>query len=307
MTTSAPVPGPTLTEIDVPLPDGRVLHVFAAPDQGGELLVSHHGTPGSGLRPSTWSEIARNNGFRLVSYDRPGYGGSSRHPGRTVADAAADVASIADALGYDDFCTFGTSGGGPHALACAALLDGRARAAATFASVAPFDAPGLDWLAGMGQDNLEEFGAAQVGEDALQTYLTEQRKSVFATNVEDLVRGMSSLLPQVDVAALTGDFGQDMLAQMRRALADGVDGWLDDDQAIVVRGWGFDLTDITVPVLIAQGRKDLMVPYAHGEWLAQHVPGAKTMLSDEDGHLSMRARLGEVLAWLANGRDPAAR
>src|SRR5947208_11991340 len=155
---------------DLQLPDGRTLRTYATGATGGELIVMHHGTPASGC-PSRWmADDAASRGASLVGYDRPGYGGSTRQPGRTVADAAADTAAIADALGVERFRTWGVSGGGPHALACAALFADRVIAAATIASVAPYDAEGLDYLAGMGQGNIDEFGAALAGEEELRRH-----------------------------------------------------------------------------------------------------------------------------------------
>ncbi|MEO8291337.1 MAG: alpha/beta fold hydrolase, partial [Gaiellaceae bacterium] len=140
--------------------DGRILCVVEEGDPGGPAILCHHGTPGSRLLWRGLVEDAGTRGIRLLGYDRPGYGGSDPHPGRRAADAAGDVAAIADGLGIERLAVHGGSGGGPHALACAALLPDRVVAAASLAGVAPFEAEGLDWLDGMGQDNLDEFAAA---------------------------------------------------------------------------------------------------------------------------------------------------
>lgn len=290
------------TEHDIELPDGRVLHAFAVGDADGELVIVHHGTPGSGLLPGGWATLAQDRRLRLVSYDRPGYGDSTRHPGRSVADAATDVAAIADFFGRDTFSTWGASGGGPHALACAALLPDRVQAAFTLASVAPVEADGLDWTAGMGQSNLDEFAAALAGPDVLAAFTDAVRPEMLATGPESLIKALESLLPPVDVEALSGDFGAFLFARTARALRDGTDGWVDDDLAIL-RPWGFDLESITVPVKIAQGRLDLMVPFAHGQWLAEHVPGEDAWLSDTDGHVSLQAKLAGLVDWLITARS----
>src|SRR5690349_7589749 len=140
-------------EIDVALPDGRTLHAYASGGGDGErvAVVWHHGTPNVGAPPEPLFEQASRLGLRWVGYDRPGYGGSTPNPDRDVASAAADVTAVVDALGIDQFAVMGASGGGPHALACAALLPGRVLAAVSIAGLAPFDADGLDWFAGMGQ------------------------------------------------------------------------------------------------------------------------------------------------------------
>jgi pimeloyl-ACP methyl ester carboxylesterase len=290
----------------VSTPDGRRLLVREAGDPDGEVVLVHHGTPGSGLLATPWAEDAQARGIRLVGYDRPGYGGSDRHPGRRVADVAADAVAIADALGARRFRTWGISGGGPHALACAALLPGRVVAAAALASVAPYRAEGLEWLAGMGQDNLDEFGAAVAGESALRPYLSTASAELVAAGPAGLTEAFQSLLPEVD-AVLLGDspgtgigaFMYDWLAVGQQA---GVDGWLDDDLAFV-RDWGFDPAATGVPVLVLQGRHDLMVPFAHGGWLARHIPAAEARLTDDDGHLTLLTKVPAVHDWLL--RQPA--
>jgi pimeloyl-ACP methyl ester carboxylesterase len=285
------------TEHDVALPDGRTLHAFETGDPTGELTIVHHGTPGSGLIPAAWAGLADQRSLRLVSYDRPGYGASSRHPGRSVADAATDVAALADALGHDTFYSWGASGGGPHVLACAALLPDRVRAAFTLASIAPYEAEGLDWTAGMGQSNIDEFDAALAGPETLRAFIDAARPEMLATGPDSLIKALESLLPPVDVATLNGDLGEFLFARTVRGLSESTDGWVDDDLAFF-KPWGFDLSSITVPVKIAQGRQDLMVPFAHGQWLAEHVPSEEAWLSDEDGHVSIQAKIAGMADWM---------
>ncbi len=287
----------TAKEHDIRTPDGRVLHAYGAGDPRDELVLVHHGTPCSGILAGWWADDAAARGIRLVGYDRPGYGGSDRHPGRSIADVAADAATIGDEFGAGRFRTWGVSGGGPHALACAALLPDRVVAAATLASVAPNGADGLDWLAGMGQDNLDEFGAAIAGEHALRPYLAKASDDLVAAGPNGLADALRSLLPAVDVAAITGDVAQFMYAWLAGGQRSGIEGWLDDDLAFV-RDWGFDLGSVRVPVLVVQGRHDLMVPFAHGEWLAARIPGAEARLTADDGHLTLIANLAGVHAWL---------
>lgn len=284
-------------ERDLRTPDGRRLHVYEAGDPDGELVLVHHGTPGSGLLWDRWAADAANRHILLVGYDRPGYDGSDRHPGRSVADAAADSATIADAYGAGRFRTWGGSGGGPHALACAALLPERIIAAATLASVAPYDADGLDWFSGMGQDNLDEFGAALAGEETLRPFLSAVSPGLDAAGPDGLAEMMTSLLPAVDVAVLDGDLAAFAHEWMARGQRHTVDGWLDDDLAFA-KPWGFDLASIRVPLLLVQGRQDMMVPFSHGEWLAGHIPGVTAELSDNDGHLTLIARVDDIHAWL---------
>jgi pimeloyl-ACP methyl ester carboxylesterase len=279
--------------------DGRVLEVHEAGDPGGRAVVVHHGTPGAGVLYAHHDRAARELGLRLIGYDRPGYGGSDRHAGRSVADAAADVAAILDALGVERFATWGASGGGPHALACAALLGDRCAAAVTIAGVAPYGADGLDWLAGMGEDNVQEFSAALEGEAALAAFLEPQLDGLRAASAAELATAMRSLLSDVDAAALTDDLGGFLVTQIGHGLAAGAAGWIDDDLAFA-RGWGFGLDAIVVPVVLWQGAHDLMVPPAHGRWLGEHVAGAELRFSDEDGHVTLlETRMPAILAAIA--------
>lgn len=241
-----------------------------------------------------------------MTFSRPGYGGSTRHPGRTVADVAGDVAALLDHLDVATCATMGASGGGPHSLATAALLPERVRGVLCVAGVAPFGAAGLDFLAGMGEDNVEEFGLALEGEDALRPWLAAQAEGLRAATPGQVVESLASLLPQVDRDAILGAtgaaLGEDLAASFAEALRVSVDGWLDDDLAFTT-AWGFDLADLQVPAMVWQGDADLMVPASHGRWLADHVPGATTHLLPGEGHLSitlghaeqMLAELGATL------------
>jgi pimeloyl-ACP methyl ester carboxylesterase len=243
-------------------------------------------------------EDAEVRGMRLLAYDRPGYGGSDPHPGRTVADAAGDVAAIANALGIDRFAVEGGSGGGPHTLACAALLPDRVVAAACLAGVAPYPAEGLDWLEGMGQDNLDEFAAALAGRETLEPFLRRQADAMLAAEPEKIADALRSLLSPPDVAVLTGEFAEYLAESTRRAIGQRLDGWIDDD-FVFVNSWGFELDEIRVPVQLLHGAQDRFVPIAHGEWLAERIPGVDAHLSAEDGHLTIQlGRIGDVHAWL---------
>lgn len=283
-------------ELDVLLPDGRTLHAFDGGDPDGHLVVYHHGTPTSGRLSDERSRDAGEQGLRLVGYDRAGYGGSTRHEGRSVADVTGDVAALADALGAERFFTWGVSGGGPHALACAALLGDRVIAAASIASVAPFDVD-LDFLDGMGQENIDELSAAVEGPEALGSYLSSQRADLLSASPEQLREVMASVLPDIDKAVLTGEFAQFLHGAMTYGLQKSYDGWLDDDLAFV-KPWGFDVAAIGIPFLVLQGELDLMVPFAHGTWIASQLPAACVQLSPYEGHLSLVAKVPEVHEWL---------
>ena len=267
------------------LADGRVLDVRVSGPADGMPLVFHHGTPGSraAFRGIEWAAHAR--GLRVVTTSRPGYGGSTRLAGRAVVDVVSDTGAVLAGIDAERCLVAGWSGGGPHALACSARLDAAA-AVLVIAGVAPYRAEGLEWLGGMGEENLTEFGAATAGEQALRSYLDGMGEQLKEATVAHIISSLDTLLPDVDVAVLTDEFGEDMAAAFREALRIGIDGWLDDDLAFVEE-WGFDLSEIDVPTSVWQGSEDLMVPFAHGRWLATHVPGVSAHLEQGQGHLSI--------------------
>jgi pimeloyl-ACP methyl ester carboxylesterase len=279
--------------------DGRRLEVLTAGPETGLPLVFHTGTPSGLVAPAPVTAAASARGLRTVLYARPGYEGSTPRPGRVVADAAADVTEILDHLGADQFLTAGSSGGGPHALACAALLPGRCLAAASVAGVAPYQAAGLDWLAGMGPENIEEYSAAAAGENALAGFLAAALREVSGMTGAGVAAALGELVAAADTAVLTGDFADDLARSFRGAVREGPAGWRDDDLAFV-RDWGFTVASVQVPVAIWQGGQDRMVPFSHGAWLAGQVPGARAHLLPGDGHLTLiTSRFGEILDDLA--------
>jgi pimeloyl-ACP methyl ester carboxylesterase len=282
----------------VTTPDGRTLTVREGGDPAGLPVLSISGTPGSSTLFDAHRRDAEERGIRLFSYDRPGYGGSTRHAGRTAASCAADIEAVCDALGLERICVWGISGGGPHALAAAALLPERVAAAASLASVAPYDADGLDWFDGMGELNVEEFGVIFEGEEAHRASMEEQRAGLLAAKPEDLVEQWQTLLGPADREVATGDFAAELLEHMRAGIGPGGDGWLDDD-LVFAKPWGFDVASIRVPVLLCQGEQDRFVPFGHGVWLAERIPGVEARLTAEDGHLTLaQRRIPEVHAWL---------
>jgi len=268
------------------LADGRDLDIYESGPPDGEVLLFHHGTPSSCVPTRTLTDAVHRLGLRFVTMSRPGYGASTRCPRRRVVDVVADTAAVLDAVGAERCMVAGWSGGGPHALACGARLADRVTAVLVIAGAAPYGVEGLDFLEGMGADNVIEFGHAFQGEEALRSSLDEQRAHLRQTTAPEIVAALSSLLPAVDRAMMTGEFGEDMAASFHEALRLGVDGWLDDDLAFV-QPWGFALDDVVAPTVLWQGSEDLMVPIAHGRWLAQHVPGVVAHLEEGEGHLSI--------------------
>jgi pimeloyl-ACP methyl ester carboxylesterase len=287
------VPAHTVTT-----PDGRSLEVFEAGNPAGPAVVAINGTPSCGAVYGPHAADAEARGLRLVSWSRPGYGASTPQPGRSVGTFADDAAAVADALGLDRFAVWGVSGGGPHALACAALLPDRVTAAASLAGVAPYEAEGLDWLAGMGEDNIEEFGATLEGRASLEPLLEGHRAAFATVTGLDLREQLASLLSPVDAEVATAELADYLVANIQAALAPSVEGWAEDDLAFA-EPWGFDLDAIAVPVLVWQGEEDRFVPPSHGRWLAEHIPGVEARISPEDGHLTLaQHRVPEVHAWL---------
>jgi len=185
------------------------------------------------------------------------------------------------------------------------MLPDQVLACTTVAGAAPFEAEGLDFLDGMGTENIEEFGAAIAGPAELQAYLERQVPELSEVTGEQVAAALGDVVSSIDVATLTGEFADHLAASIHGALASGIWGWHDDDLAFV-KPWGFELADLRVPVFIWQGGQDRMVPFRHGEWLAAHVPDAKARLLPEHGHLSITVgRFGEIVDELLASAPPS--
>ncbi len=272
-------------ESDLTLPDGRTLHIYdTGPVDGALVVVWLHGTPNIGTPPRPLFPAGEPLGIRWVGYDRPGYGGSTPNPGRDVASAAADVAAVTDALGVDRFAVLGHSGGGPHALACGVLLAERVRAVVSGAGMAPRDADGLDWFAGMSDASVGSLGAALAGRAAKERYEASPDKPEME-------------FAPADLEAFRGDWGW-FAEVVEPALAAGPGPVVDDDLAYVAP-WGFDPTALRLPALFLHGGRDRVIPSAHGRWLADHCADAEFWLSPEDGHVSVLSAGPAALRWLA--------
>lgn len=260
-----------------------------ADDAAGRLAVFwHHGTPNIGAPPEPLFPAAARLGIRWVSYDRPGYGGSTPSPGRDVASAAADVSSIADALGIDQFAVMGHSGGGPHALACGALLPERVLGAVIVAGLAPFGAEGLDWFAGMAASGVASLRAAAEGRAAKERYE--------ASGAE-----YDPEFTPADGVALSGAWSWlgDVVGP---AVEAGPGGLIDDDLAYVAP-WGADPAQVIAPILFLHGGRDRVVPSSHSEWLARRCPSAELRLCPDDGHISVLNSGAAALDWLREHTD----
>jgi pimeloyl-ACP methyl ester carboxylesterase len=283
---------------DVTAPDGRTIAVQEGGAPNGRPVLVHGGTPNSRLLEPRDVALAERQDVRLISYDRPGYGGSTRRPGRTVADCADDVRTIAAALGLERLAVWGISGGGPHALACAALLGDLVPAVAVLASPAPYGAPGLDFWEGMGELNVEDYKLMLEDPGAARAKTERDREELLATGPRELAEMLRTLLTPVDAAALDDELAEFLVRSIQDGLAPGADGWWDDGAADIV-DWGFEIEAITTPVLLRHGREDRFVPFGHGEWLAGRIPGVTAILTDDDGHLTLtRRHLASVHEWL---------
>ncbi len=292
-------------------PDGRTLAYATWGDPAGFPILSLHGTPGCRLNRWPNEDVYTAAGANWVTHDRAGYGGSDRHHGRRVVDEVADVEALADELGLDLFGVTGGSGGGPHVLACAALLPDRVVRAVCSVGVAPLGGPGLtedEWLAGMDPENVKEFRWAQAGEDVLVPELENLQREA----EERVAVDPSSLLDDFDLseadrAALARPEAMQVAREATAEYAvNGVGGWADDDLAFL-QPWGFDLASISVPVLIRYGLTDVLVPPAHGEWLTANVPGCIVDVEDTAGHLgeNPEEEIAGNVRWLSEGVAPA--
>ncbi len=280
-----------VTQADLTFGDGRVLHYYLAasadgPTAGASSALTvfwHHGTPNIGSPPEPLFAESERLGVRWVSYDRPGYGGSTPRPGRDVASAAADVAALADTLGIREFAVMGHSGGGPHALGCGALLADRVLAVVSVAGLAPFGSDGLDWYAGMAPSVAASLRAATAGREAKERF-------------EAAAEYDPDMFTEADRAALAGTwswFGK----VVGPAVEAGPAAPIDDDIAYV-SPWGFDPADVTAPVLLLHGEQDRVVPSSHSDWLAARWPTAELRRYPDYGHISVLTAAGSALSWL---------
>ncbi|MGI5247507.1 alpha/beta fold hydrolase [Dactylosporangium sp. CA-139066] len=274
-----------MIELDVTAGDGRTLHVYdTAPDGDGRLpVVWHHGTPNLGAPPEPLFAAAERLGLRWVSFDRPGYGGSTVAPGRTVASVAGDVAAIADALGLGRFAVVGYSGGGTYALGTAAALGDRVAGVVTLAAIAPYGAEGLDWFAGMVPSGVAALGTAAAGRPV--------RAALEASGF-----AYDSQFTAADLTVFEGPWG--WLGKVAGpALDAGPFGQIDDDVSYTLP-WGCDPAAIAAPVLLLHGTEDRIIPASHGSWLAANCPNAELRRCAGDSHFTIVTHAEPGLEWL---------
>jgi pimeloyl-ACP methyl ester carboxylesterase len=277
---------------------GRHLAVQVSGDRHGEPVFYLHGTPGSrvGPHPTNLELTARN--VWLISFDRPGYGRSDRWESRRVVDVAQDVEAIADGLSLDRFAVLGRSGGGPHALACAARLPTRVTRAAALVSLAPWRASGLEWFDGMADANVTSYRIAASDREALTTLLVKAAAKIMANPASHFAT-LSSEMPEADRRIVADEEIRTLLEQnFREGLRNSAEGWIDDVLAFC-SPWGFDVSDIRVPVYLWHGTRDVFSPVAHSRWLADRIPGARMELSMYRAHFGALEIVPPVLSWLS--------
>jgi len=280
----------------VPLESGRKLQVLDEGDPRGRPIFWLHGTPGCRLMSAQLIYDAREKGIRLIGYDRPGYGGSTPHPGRNVGEVGREVRAIADYLGIERFGVWGISGGGAPALACAAILPKRVVGAVRLSGLAPFGIPGFDWFTGMSEWNVSVLQLAVTDRPAFEKLVREGRDQMVVVTAELLRQTWASFLSNVDVAALE-EFADLLALQFREGLKNGAEG-LTDDYLSWVAPWGFELSSIRCPVQVWHGGEDRFVSILHVEWIAAHVPTAEAHLRSDEGHVSLLRHVPEIQAWL---------
>ena len=275
--------------------DGRVLEVTTQGDPSGRTVFFHHGSPGTSNPSSHFDHVTSDVNLYVVSLSRPGYGASSRLKGRSVASVVADVTTVLDELGREEYVAVGWSGGGPHALACAGLDQPRCRAAWSLAGVVPIDVD-FDWTAGMGPENLEEFALSLKGGPEYEAMIVRTGDEFATATPENIISSLGGLLSEVDKRALDDVATRAVLAtSFRHAFSSGCDGYYDDDRAFVTP-WGFDPTAITVPVGVWYGDEDLMVPASHGQWLGANLASASVTHHAGEGHISLIVNHADELA-----------
>ena len=266
--------------------DGRTLAFALWGDPDGFPVLGNHGCPGS--RFDRWPDEALYSqlGIFLVTHDRAGYALSSRRRGRQVVDEVDDLVVLADHLGVERFGVTGASGGGPHALACAARVPQRVVGAVASVCIAPIGDGGMEydaWLDGMDPENVEFSKLEVAGDEPALTEKLEALREHVASSIESNPRAMLDAfeLSESDgTATAIPETAQVATESGREWTRGNVGGWVDDSLALA-RPWGFDLMQIEVPVLLRYGLTDVLVPPGHGHWLAATIPGCEVRIEDE--------------------------
>ncbi len=266
------------------LSDGRNIEVISAGVPSENAVFFHHGTPGACSTWDNWLPVVADLGGFAISYSRAGYGNSARNKGRSVIDNSQDTQAILQHFNVKNSVSIGWSGGGPHCLADTTLS--QSIAAISIAGVGAYGMNDLDFLAGMGEENHIEFGAALAGEHAIEKWMQENVEGTANVTGSQLIEALGGLIGDADKRSLTPEVAEAVAFSFRHAVQVNYYGWMDDDLAFV-QPWGFDLASISKPVELWQGDEDFMVPHAHGKWLASKIPTAKLIFEPGEGHISL--------------------
>jgi pimeloyl-ACP methyl ester carboxylesterase len=276
--------------------DGRTLAYLERGAADGQPVFALHGTPGTRLTRPADETLPARHGVRWITYDRPGYGLSEPRPGRSVADAPEDIATIADALGLERFAVVGGSGGAPHALACGALLGDRVTRVGALVTPAPPDAENFDFYEGLADLNVREFNAALEGREAIEAFLQPYVDGI-RVDVDGVIEQVLAELPEIDRERASKPEQRALMRESwTESVRQGSSGWADDDLAFA-KPWGFDLQDVTVEVRVWQGELDVLTPRPHGEYVASRLPNGRFELFEGGGHF-IEDEWALVLDWL---------
>ncbi len=284
------------------LRDGRSLAFAEYGDPRGKPLFFFHGMPGSRLfRPA--DAITRKMGIRLITADRPGYGGSTFQPGRKILDWPNDISQLADALNIEAFAVAGHSGGCPYVCACAFALGGRVDAAALLCGPAPVDLPG----SAAGLSPVSRFGMAfgrAIPWPAWRVLVRAAYGKRYADPAAAIQRGVGHRPAADDEQMAQPEVRQACYFSEVEAFRQGLDG-LAWDARLLTRPWGFRLEDIRTPVYLWHGSDDREAPVGMGRLVAGHIPGTRAFFCPGEAHLLLFPHWEEILSILFEPQDPS--
>lgn len=290
---SASIPPPAADDT-LNLSDGRSLGYAEYGPADGDPLVFCHGTPGSRYTRHPDTALLEEHGVRQVTLERPGYGRSTYQPGRELLDWPHDVREAADALGFDQFAVAGFSGGGPHALVCAARLPERVTSAVVINGIGPVHPPGAtDGLTLKNRLQLRLVGLPLVPKLMFWPLARKIRTDTDAaidTFGDTFADVDAQVLRRPDVRAM---FHQDFSA----AVEQGTRGYARDAR-ILTHPWGFDLAEVPVPVDLWHGELDENVPIPMARFVADELPSCTHHIYSSEGHLLMFDYVQEMLSAL---------
>jgi pimeloyl-ACP methyl ester carboxylesterase len=274
------------------LPDGRELAWLEVGKLKGPVVFAFHGTPGSHRQVAGLADAITAAGVRLIAPDRPGYGHSTFHKGRTLVEWTTDVTALADHIGVSTFSVVGVSGGGPHASVCARFLPDRVTAAGIVSGVGPLDDP----RASEGMMGMNKALSALSRRSMYLVYpMFGAQTAITRRWPEALLQRADKMLPAADVAVMQRPDVMEMFVEdSRRASATSAMAAA-QDFTLFARDWGFRLEDIAVPVHVWHGDADRNVPYAHGQQQAERIPNAVFHACPGEGHLLVVDHLSEIL------------